>query len=197
MFSSSVKAPARHSFPVTSRAQIRGLTLLRLGWRAELTILDQLSLVRRCNFGTDSLSCCVVVFGFIEGRAADLTFVVSCGWKFVRWYLRTSISALLEHLQCPPVAKGSNAGLDCLLTKPASALLAANEYFQHHVPSTGLGGTYGFRPSIDGVEMVDQVPLLVYKAANKLQGGQLASVRVHKARVSLTTEAQQLPQRGT
>ena len=64
------------------------------------------------------------------------------------------------------------------MSKSTSELLAANEYFKDHVPSTGVGGTYGWRPSIDGVEMMDQVPALVYKAANNLPGGNLASVRL-------------------
>ena len=86
--------------------------------------------------------------------------------------------ALLQHLHCPPAVAGSAAGVECLVSKSTSELLAANEYFKDHVPSTGVGGTYGWRPSIDGVEMMDQVPALVYKAANNLPGGNLASVRL-------------------
>jgi para-nitrobenzyl esterase len=49
--------------------------------------------------------------------------------------------ALLKHLDCPPAARGSSTeAVDCLVNTPTSQIVAANEYFQKHSPSTGVGG---------------------------------------------------------
>jgi carboxylesterase type B len=84
--------------------------------------------------------------------------------------------ALLEYLGCP--ASNASQGVECLVNRPTSALVAANEYFRSHHPSVGLGGGYGWRPVIDGAEMTDMVPTLAYKAAHHLSGGQLAPVPI-------------------
>ena len=87
-------------------------------------------------------------------------------------------AALLEYLHCPAATAGrSTAAVDCLVGKPTSQLFAAYEHFKNHHPSVGVGGTFGWRPSIDGVELVDFVPVLAYKAAHKVcETAQLTSL---------------------